>query len=228
MRRIPSLLLTGLFLLLASTAFAAPQFGISIFTGYQGYQMGQINNAINNVQDALSEPAERAEIDNLTGAMSLGGAVRVDLNPLMRVYVEYEHLGDKTGFGNNLGTFHLEPEADVIILGGTYFLPSTSTTRFGVGGGVGIYTFSGNANSTVSWYTTTTSASVDLGGDTVGFHVRGEMELTLTPQWQLDAGLGYRWAQGDLTVAGHDSGVDLDWSGLMTRIGFTFVLGAGG
>jgi hypothetical protein len=45
------------------------------------------------------------------------------------------------------------------------------------------------------WYTTTTSASVDLGGDTVGFHVRGEMELTLTPQWQLDAGLGYRWAQ---------------------------------
>jgi len=59
-------------------------------------------------------------------------------------------------------------------------------------------------------------------------HVRGEMELTLTPQWQLDAGLGYRWAQGDLTVAGHDSGVDLDWSGLMTRIGFTFVLGAGG
>src|SRR6185436_15810695 len=119
--------------------------------------------AINNVQDALSEPAERAEIDNLTGAMSLGGAVRVDLNPLMRVYVEYEHLGDKTGFGNNLGTFHLEPEADVIILGGTYFLPSTSTTRFGVGGGVGLYTFSGNANSTVSWYTTTTSASVDLG-----------------------------------------------------------------
>jgi len=116
----------------------------------------------------------------------------------------------------------------VIILGGTYFLPSTSTTRFGVGGGVGLYTFSGNANSTVSWYTTTTSASVDLGGDTVGFHVRGEMELTLTPQWQLDAGLGYRWAQGDLTVAGHDSGVDLDWSGLMTRIGFTFVLGAGG
>lgn len=226
MRRFSPLLLTGSSLLLAaSTAFAGPQFGVSLFTGYQGYQMGQINTAINAVQDALSEPADRAEIDNLTGGLSLGGAVRMDLNPKMRAYVEYEHLADKTGFGNNLGSFHLEPEADVVILGASYFFPSTSTKRFGIGGGVGLYTFSGTANSTLTWYTTTTSGAVDLGGSTVGFHGRGEMELTLTPQWQLDAALGYRWAQGDLTVNGHDSGTDLDWSGLMTRIGFTFVLG---
>jgi hypothetical protein len=225
MRRLSLLLALMSVLVSASYSFAEPTFGLSAFTGFQGYQMGQINTAINDIQDALSEPANRAEIDNLTGSWNYGGALQVDFNPKLRAYLEYEHLSDKTGFGNNLGSFHLEPNADALLVGGTYFFPSTSKTRFGLGGGVGFYSFAGSANSTITWYTTTSSAAVDLSGDAVGIFGRGEAEVSLAPLWRMGVAIGYRSAQGALKVDGEDSGIDLDWSGLMTRLGITFVMG---
>ena len=225
MRRLSSVLAAILALfVMTSSALAGARFGLSAFTGFQGYQMGQINDAIKSIEEALSETADRAEIDNLTGAWSYGFAAHADFTPSWRGYIEFERLADKTGFGNNLGAFHLEPDANVIILGGTYFFPSTTKQRFGFGGGVGLYQFGGDANATLSWYTSTVTGAVDLGGSTTGYHARGEYELALSPAWMLDAALGYRWAQGDMQVDGQDSGTDLDWSGLMTRIGFTLIV----
>ncbi len=66
------------------------------------------------------------------------------------------------------------------------------------------------------------SGSHDLGGSTVGLHGRGEIDVTLSPVWHFDGALGYRWAKGGLDTDGNDSGIDLDWSGLMTRVGFTY------
>jgi|KBSSwiStaDraftv2_1062776.scaffolds.fasta_scaffold12867_6 hypothetical protein len=227
MRRLSSLLLAATLAVLAvaSNAFAGPRFGISGFTGFQSYQMGQINSAIHSIEEALSTTGDRAEIDNLTGNWSYGFGVRADLTPSWRAYVEYERLGDKTGFGNNLGAFHFEPAANVIIIGGSYFFPTTNKNRFGFGAGVGLYTFEGTSKATLSWYTSTVSGDVDLGGSTTGFHARGEYELTLSDMWSFDAALGYRWAQGNMQVNGQDSGTDLDWSGLMTRAGFTVAVG---
>jgi len=227
MRRLSSLLLatTLAVFVFASNAIAGPRFGISGFTGFQSYQMGQINAAIKSIEEALSTTGDRAEIDNLTGNWSYGFGVRADLNPNWRAYVEYERLGDKTGFGNNLGAFHFEPNADAIIIGGTYFFPTTNKNRFGFGAGVGLYTLGGTSTATLRSYPNTVSGEVDLGGSTTGFHARGEYELAISDIWTFDAALGYRWAQGEMTVEGQDSGRDLDWSGLMTRAGFTVAVG---
>lgn len=226
MRRHAFPILAGLFIVFApaSNALAAPPIGISAFTGYQSYSMGQINDAIDRVSEALSGPTEQANITKLSGGMTFGGGVRVDFTPTWRASLEYERLNESTGHGNTIGSFQIKPSADVVLVGGSYFFPSQSTTRWGLGAGVGYYTFSGSAASTVTWYGSTASGSVDLGGSTVGFHGRGEVEVTLSPMWQLDGALGYRSAKGELEADGSKTGVDLDWSGLMTRVGITYVI----
>ena len=207
---------------LVSNAIALPHIGISGFTGYQSYSMGQINDAIDAVSNALSSPGDQANIDNLSGGFAFGGAVKADFNTTWRAYLEYEYLKDSSGYGNTIGQFQIEPNANAVLVGGTYFFPSTNKMRLGLGAGVGYYTFGGSVNSSESWNNTTTTGSHDLGGSTVGFHGRGELEVTLSPVWRFDAALGYRSAQGALETDGADAAVDLDWSGLMTRVGFTY------
>src|SRR5436190_8171179 len=217
--------LVGLLVVLGvqtSLAVAAPRIGLSAFGGYQAFAMGDINDRIHEVDDALSSPGDLANIDELRGNWTWGGGVKVDLDATWRAYLEYEFLRDDTGFGNTNGQFQLKPSANSVLLGGTYFFPSTNKVRYGLGAGVGYYAFGGSVNSSVTWYTSSVSGSKDLGGNTVGFHGRGELDLTMSPVWHFDAALGYRWAKGTLQVDGSDSPVDLDWSGLMTRLGVTY------
>jgi hypothetical protein len=224
MRRWSSLLFPVALVLVAfaTGAVAEPRIGISAFAGYQSYTMGQINDAIDGVKEALSTPGRPANIDNLNGDVSFGGAVKADFDKTWRAYFEYEYLKDSSGYGNSLGSWRLKPNANAILVGGTYFFPSTGKTRLGLGAGVGYYAFGGSVNSTVTWGTSTSSGSHDLGGSTVGLHGRGEIDVMLSPVWHFDGALGYRWAKGGLDTDGNDSGIDLDWSGLMTRVGFTY------
>jgi hypothetical protein len=209
---------------LAANAVAAPHWGVSAFTGYQNYSMDQINEKLARVDDALSRPGREANIDPLNGEWSFSARVLADLNPTWRAYVEYEYLKDASGGGNgSIGSFQIKPHANAVLLGVTYFLPSTSKVRFGFGGGVGYYEFGGSVNSTVTWYTTTTTGSHDLGGNTIGYHARADLDVPLSPGWHFESALGYRWAKGNLETDGNDNGVDLDWSGLMTRIGFSYI-----
>jgi len=206
----------------ASIAAAAPRIGLSAFGGYQAFAMGDINDRIHAVDDALSSPGDLANIDELRGNWTWGLAAKMDLNPTWRAYLEYEYLRDDTGFGNTNGQFQIKPNANSVLLGGTYFFPPKDKVRFGLGAGVGYYAFGGSVNSSLTWYTSSKTGSLDLGGSTVGFHTRGEMDVTMSPVWHFDAALGYRWASGTLQVDGDDAPVDLDWTGLMTRLGVTY------
>ena len=209
---------------LATNAVAAPHWGISALTGYQNYSMDQINEKIARVDDALSRPGREAQIDPLNGEWSFSARILADLNPMWRAYVEYEYLKDKSGGGNtSIGNFQIKPHANAVLIGATYFIPSDNKVRLGLGGGLGYYEFGGSVNSTVTWYTTTTTGSHELGGNTIGYHARAELDVPLSGAWHADAALGYRWAKGDLETDGSDNGVDLDWSGLMMRIGFSFI-----
>jgi hypothetical protein len=209
---------------LAANAVAAPHWGVAAYTGYQNYSMDQINEKIARVDDVLSRPGREAGIDPLNGEWSFSAGLTADLNPTWRAYVEYEYLKDKTGGGNtSIGNFQIKPHANAVLIGGTYYLPVDGKTRFGLGGGIGYYVFGGEVNSTVTWYTTTTTGSHDLGGNTIGYHARADIEYPLSSGWHLEGALGYRWAKGDLETDGTDNGTDLDWSGLMTRIGIAFI-----
>jgi hypothetical protein len=226
MRRFPSLLPAAvlLFVCLAANALAAPHWGVSAFTGYQNYSMDQINEKLALVDDALSRPGREAGIDRLNGDWSFSARALVDLNPTWRASVEYEYLKDQSGGGNtSIGNFQIKPHANAVMIGGTYFFPTTSRTRLGLGAGVGYYEFGGSVNSTVTWYTTTKTGSHNLGGNTIGYHLRAELDVPMSPGWHFDGALGYRWAKGNLETDDKDSGVDLDWSGLMTRIGISYI-----
>jgi hypothetical protein len=72
-----------------------------------------------------------------------------------------------------------------------------------------------------------------LEGSGFGVHGVGAMDVTLSAVAHLEANIGYRYAKtSDLTIDGvkavTSSGDDatLDWSGLLTRVGFTFYFGS--
>src|SRR5262249_33629812 len=131
MRRLSSPLSLAALVLLAfaTRAAAGPRIGISAYLGYQSYTMGQINDAIDGVKEALSTPGRPANIDNVNGDMSYGGAVKADFDKTWRAYLEYEYLHDQSGYGNSLGSWRFKPNANAIIVGGTYFFPTASKTR---------------------------------------------------------------------------------------------------
>jgi hypothetical protein len=203
---------------------AAIRWGVSAFGGYQGYSMGDVNDVINQVNEDLSTPGDEVRIDELKGDISFGGGVKADLNPNWRVYLEYEHLKDDTGGGNLVGSFTVDVSANAFLAGATYFFPSQSKARVGVGGGLGYYDFGGDVAGNATIGTTPLNGSASAGGSTIGFHGLGELDVKLSERWHFDGAAGYRSAKGELEAAGESTGVDLDWSGIMTRIGVTFFL----
>ncbi|MGH7725703.1 MAG: hypothetical protein ACREOU_09760 [Candidatus Eiseniibacteriota bacterium] len=206
----------------ASESDAAIRWGINAFGGYQGYSMGDVNDVINQVNEDLSTPGDEARIDELKGDISVGGGVKADLNPNWRVYLQYEHLKDDTGGGTLVGSFTLDVSANAFLAGATYFFPSQSKARVGVGAGLGYYDFGGDMEGNATIGTTPLAGSASAGGSTIGFHGLGELDVTLSERWHFDAAAGYRSAKGELEAEGESTGIDLDWSGIMTRVGVTF------
>ena len=203
----------------ARVASAETRWGLTGFLGYQGYTMDDINTTIRGVNEALSVPGRMVSIDELKGDISFGGGVVADVNPNWRVYAEYERLKDTTGGGSQIGSFTLEANANAALLGATYFFNPEQKARLGLGGGVGYYGFGGETTGDATWGTQDYSGTQDIGGSTVGFHGMGELDVEMNNGWHFDLGLGYRAAKGAAELGGADSGADLDFSGLMTRIG---------
>jgi len=203
---------------------AAPRWGITGFLGYQGYTMDDVNSVIRQVNEDLSVPGRQVSIDELKGDVSFGGGVVADVTPKIRLYAEYERLKDHTGGGNQIGSFTLDVNSNTVLVGGTYFFNPEQKARLGLGAGVGYYAFGGESNGNATWGTQTVTGSQDISGNTIGFHGRGELDVALNESWHFDLALGYRSAKGEAEVGGDASGADLDWSGVMTRLGVVWFL----
>jgi len=211
--------------LVASEANAetVPLLGLYAFGGYQGYAMGDINDWLDPVNEALSEPGAPMTIEDLDGGASFGAGVLIDIDRNWRIYGEYERLADETGGGNQLGSFKVEVSSDAYLAGATYFLPSSGKTRFGIGAGLGYYEFKGSTESSGATAGAPFGSSLGAAGNTLGGHIRAELDIAMSESMHLGAGLGYRKASGQFEVNGDPTGVDVDWSGLMTRVGITYV-----
>lgn len=222
--RLIPILVAAFFVASAASAEAAMRFGITGFTGYQGYAMDDINDDIIAISDALSQPGDLVQLDELNGDVSFGLGVKADVSPAWRIYGEYEHLSDNTGGGNQIGSFKLDVSAETFLVGATYFFPSTSKARLGLGAGIGYYDFGGEleANGTIG--TDEYSGSASAGGSTIGFDGRGTLDVAMSEKFHFDLALGYRSASGDLEVDGTGTDTDLDWSGVMSRVGVTYFL----
>ena len=222
-RFVPALV-AALLLVTGAPAEAKMRIGISGFTGYQSYAMGDINDVIADVNEELSQPGDLVQIDELNGDVSFGAGLKADLDSTWRIYAEYEHLSDNTGAGNQIGSVTIDVDSETFLVGGTYFLPSSGKARVGFGGGVGYYDFGGELQASGTVGSVPFSGTVDASGTTVGFHVRADLDVRMSQKLHFDAALGYRGATGDLEVEGVEVGKNLDWSGAMTRVGLTFFL----
>jgi len=220
-RLVPALV-AALVLVAGANAEAAMRVGLSGFTGYQGYAMDDINEVLTAVDDELSSPGDEASIDLLDGDPSFGLGIKFDLNPNWRVYAEYEHLSDNSGGGNLAGSVTIDVASEVFLAGATYFLPTTGKARFGLGAGVGYYDFGGDLATTGTVGSVPFSGTASASGTTVGFHGRAELDVAMSEKFHFDLALGYRSASGELEADGQGTGTDLDWSGAMTRVGFTW------
>ena len=215
---------------LSGTALASGQWGVSGFAGYQTYSMSDLNDElITPINLALSGTG--FSMDKITTGIGFGGGIRYRTSGNLTIGVDYERLDGSSKLEVPGGSFEISTPADVVSATVVYFFPSESKVRFGVGGGLGAYTSAGKAK--VYDSSTLQEETEKLEGKGLGAHGVGTMDLTLSSVAHLDANIGYRYAKTrDLVIAGEKaltaSGDDavLDWSGLLTRVGFTFYFGS--
>jgi hypothetical protein len=100
-----------------------------------------------------------------------------------------------------------------------YFFPSSTPARFGLGAGLGVYALGGELTSSTS--------TLKLEGNTVGFHLMGLMEWTVKPGLSFTGTAGYRFADiKDTKVDNQSSTPELstDYSGVMLRAGIALYM----
>jgi outer membrane protein with beta-barrel domain len=223
MKRSPLALLALAVLFAAAPASAgSAQFGVGVFGGYNSYAMNDVNDDITNTNTTLG-----TSLDKINAGVGFGGGLRIRTSPSLLLSLDFERLTSSTSASGNIGGVGYDLDfslpANAVIVGGTYYFPSASSTRFGVTGGVGYYWANGNIN--VS--TDAASAKQDVSGNGVGFHGGGALDVSLSPTAHLEAMAGYRIAKtGDLEFDGVTSpGESAEWSGFMSRAGFSFFFG---
>ena len=235
MRRLPFRFLAILAILsaaplLSGTAFASGQWGVGGFVGYHTYSMSDLNDeVIAPINVVLTGTGY--SMDKITSGIGFGGGIRYRTAGNLAFGLDYERLDGSSELNVPGGSFKISTPADAVSATVVYYFPSASKARFGLGGGLGLYTSSGEAK--VYDSTTLQEESESLEGSGFGVHGVGAMDLALSPVAHLEANVGYRYAKtSDLKIAGQkavtSSGDDatLDWSGLLTRVGLTFYFGS--
>jgi hypothetical protein len=209
-------------------AYAETQFGIAGFAGYNSYGMDDVNELIDEVNDAFAGTGY--EMDEISSGFAFGGGLRIRPSSQVLVAIDYERLSASS----DLSIFDASIELDVPANGFTgtalYFFPSTSRARFGIGAGLGYYTSSGSLSADSSGI----GFEVDVEGSGIGFHGLAAADVGISPTVHLEGMAGYRFAEtSDLEIAGETAynldgeEATLDWSGFMSRVGLTFYFGGG-
>jgi hypothetical protein len=214
-------------LVAAVPAFAGTaQFGIGVFGGYNTYSMNDVNDGITQTNDTYG-----SSIDQMSGGVGFGGGLRIKTSPLLTFGLDYERLNSSISTsGTNGGTTYdadFKLPANAFVASATYLFPSASKAHFGVTGGVGYYKADGSVDYTVDNGTPVT-LSGDATGSGIGFHGGGALNYALSPVAHFEAMAGYRVAKtGNLEVNGTEvQDYAAEWSGFMSRVGFSFFFGS--
>jgi hypothetical protein len=190
----------------ATPAQATPLWGIELYGGWSSYAMSDFNDSLASVNQALG-----SNFQDITSGAAGGFGVRVWPNENILLRLDFDALlADTKDSGV---TFDVGPGG--VSFGGTYFLTPEGTVRFGIGAGMGFYSIVGKVEGP--------GATIDTGGDVFALHGTGEAMVTLGPGFSLNGILGYRRAVADdLTFDDQSTNTEVDFSGLMIRVGFAY------
>jgi len=201
----------------AAPALAADtKFGAEVFGAFNSYSMSDVNDGI----DQLNQN-DGTNFDDVSSGLTGGINARMWANQNWMFSAGWEplFLETKTDTPAN-GKINLDGNSFQAT--GGYFFPSHSNGRYGIGAGLGYYSISGEASGVVSGGSTT-----DITGSTVGFHVMGMGEWTVSPGFAITAASGYRIAKISDTKFDDQSQspeLETDYSGFMGRVGLSFYL----
>lgn len=215
-------------------AEGASKFGLSVFGGYESYSMNDVNDAIQEGNSVFG-----TSVDEVSSGIGFGAGVKMRTSGPVVLSFDYQRLNASSSGSGDDGTFEYDMEyslpANAFVLGATYLFPSASKTSFGINGGVGYYMADGSLDVTATEISSGLSASdeTQISGNGVGFHGAAVVDMALSPKVHLDASAGYRFAKsGDVEFEYSDGTTDtfsdeeIDWSGFMSQVGFTFYFGA--
>lgn len=225
MKVIRFLILVGLVAALAAPGLglaagkAGPRYGLFIHGGYGTYAMEDVNDAIELTNAELA--AYGLQLDEINGGLDFGGGIRLMVNENISVSAGFERLFGSTELSAFGVSAKVKVPANAITATAEYYLPMSGPVGIGFGGGFGYYMSA--AESEVSFLGA--SESEDWEGNAFGIHGLVLCRIPATPALQVDGALGYRYAVAkDIEIGGFSTQDDLDWSGLMTRIGLTMYL----
>jgi outer membrane protein with beta-barrel domain len=222
MKRSPLALLALAVLFAAAPASAgSADFGIGLFGGYNTYAMNDVNDMFTGTP-----------VDDISSGIGFGGGLRVRTSPSLLLSLDYERLTGSTSSSGVSGGITYDVDFDMpanaIVAGATYYFPSAAKTRFGVTGGIGYYMASGSGTITLDDGVNNVTLTGDATGNGVGFHGGGALDVSLSPVAHFEAMAGYRVAKtGDLEDSDGTTIPDFkaEWSGFMSRAGFSFFFG---
>jgi hypothetical protein len=210
--------LLSLSILAAVAALAAPAhamtWGGDVFAAFSAHTMDDWNADIEDINQS------GGNADEIKSSLGGGLGLRLLPNPSWMFEGTWEPIFASTE--EKVTDSKIEPTANSFQLTGTYFFPSASKGKFGLGAGVGFY----NLNGTLE---VPTFPEVEIGGSGIGFHFLGTGEWEVSPGFNFFGAAGYRVAKitdtefdGEDAAARGEPKYETDFSGLTVRAGLAF------
>ncbi len=201
-RMVMSALLVGS-VVVVSTAEAKKGLGFEVYGGWTGYEMSELNDSLESFNQLVGSDLGTIESGALAGAaIRFGVRDRV----LLRVGVERWFAA---GHDDDL-TFDVAAWA--LAIHATYFFPSTSSVRYGVGAGLLPFNVSGAFRGD--------DFEFEASGSGFAAQVTGEVQWSLGGPWSLSSVAGYRFAKADaLSIEDQPFDAEPDYTGPWVRLG---------
>ncbi len=202
--------------------------GIAVYGGLEQYGMRDVNQTIQAGNDAFSAAygTNAFQLPGIDQGFGFGAGVRFDVRKNVVISLDATRLTASTSeTWVDVGSAEWKLPGSAITATGTFFFPTDSKIRYGLGVGAGYYHCSGSAEVSMPGI----SLKEDVTGNGIGFHGMGTLDAEVTPLMHVEISVGLRYAKTSKLEA---NGVELvksdggklraDWSGAMTRAGLTF------
>ncbi len=202
-------------LAVAPSLAAAGTFGVEVFGGFNSYSMSDVNDLTKD-----SNQSSGTNFETVSNGLSAGLGVRMWANQNWLLSAAWEPLFASTE-SSTIVTEKVNLNANSFQVSGTYFVPSNTNAKYGLGAGVGYYSISGENE-----VTSPTPSTEKIEGSGPGFHVVGVGEWTVNKTWSITGSAGYRVASiemkdkdGDAIPTSSGSNATADYSGFIGRAG---------
>ncbi len=185
-------------------ASAATTAGVQVFGSFNTHAMDDVNAAIE------ADNQNGYAYEELDGGFTGGAGLRVRQGDGWAFDLTWEPLFLETEDAANGSKWNMD--AHSIQLGAAYFFPGPSRLKLGAGGGVGLYSVTGE-NEDPSQI----PSRLSVEGSGVGYHLLAVGEWAVSPGFAVIGGAGYRMAEVEIDGSTNDSTVD--YSGFTGRLG---------